>query len=143
MDPSDKLVWDQAYDEEYDGLISLPTWEIVSEAEYRQLSKGKRALPMMAIATIKNDEHNKPKRAKYPLVVLGNLDYHEWSKEDTAAPVLSQLELRLFTSLAVHHRHALKNCDVKQAFLQSSLPPDEEYFLCPPPGCPRSKPGQY
>jgi hypothetical protein len=65
MDPSDKLVCDQAYDEEYDGLISLPTWEIVSEAEYRQLSKGKRALPMMAITTIKYDEHNKPKRAKY------------------------------------------------------------------------------
>ena len=43
MDPFDKLVWDQAYDEEYDGLISLPTWEIVSEAEYRQLSRGKRA----------------------------------------------------------------------------------------------------
>jgi hypothetical protein len=97
----------------------------------------------MAIATIKYDEHNKPKRAKYRLVVLGNLDYHTWSKEDTAAPALSQLELRLLTSIAVLHRRALKNCDVKQAFLQSSLPPNEEYFLHPPPGCPRSKPGQY
>jgi hypothetical protein len=37
----------------------------------------------------------------------------------------------------------LKNCDVKQAFIQSKLPEDEEYFLRPPPGCPRSKPGQY
>ena len=72
----------------------------------------------MAIATIKYDEHNKPRRAKYRLVVLGNLDYHTWSKEDIAAPVLSQLELRLLTSLAVHHRGALKNCDIKQAFLQ-------------------------
>jgi hypothetical protein len=32
---------------------------------------------------------------------------------------------------------------VKQAFIQSSLPEGEEYFLRPPPGCPRSQPGQY
>jgi hypothetical protein len=53
----------------------------------------------MAIATIKFDENNHPKHAKYRLVVLGNLDYHTWSKESTAAPVLSQLELRFVTLL--------------------------------------------
>jgi hypothetical protein len=143
MDENDKSIWDAAYNEEYDGLESLPTWEVLSEAQYRQLSKGKRALPTMAIATIKYDENNKPKRAKYRLVVLCNLDYHTWSKESVAAPVMSQLELRLLTSLAVFHKKVLKNCDVKQAFIQSSLPPDEEYYLRPPPGCPRSKPGQY
>jgi hypothetical protein len=47
------------------------------------------------------------------------------------------------TLLAVHNRRVLKNCDVKQAFIQSSLPSDEEYILRPPPGCPRSQPGQY
>ena len=88
MSPSDKAVWDAAYDEEYDGLTCLPSWEVISEDQYYKLSKGKKALPTMAIATIKYDEFNKPKRAKYRLVVLGNLDYHTWSKEDTAAPVL-------------------------------------------------------
>jgi hypothetical protein len=97
----------------------------------------------MAIATIKYDAHNKPKRAKYRLVVLGNLDYHTWSWESTAAPVLSQLELRLLTSLAVHHHCVLKNCDVKQAVVQSKLPENEVYFLKPPPGCPRSKANEY
>jgi hypothetical protein len=92
----------------------------------------------MAIATIKYDEHNPPKHAKYRLVVLGNLDYHTRSKEDMAAPVLSQLELRLLTSLAVYHKRVLKNCDVKQAFVQSTLPDNEIYFLKPPPGCLRS-----
>jgi hypothetical protein len=143
MDPADQLIWNDAYNEEYDGLVSLPTWEIILEEKYRQLSKGKKALPTMAIATIKYDEHNKHKRAKYHLVVLGNLDYHTWSKKDTAAPVLSQLELRLLTSLATYNKRVLKNCDVKQAFIQSSLPEGEEYFLRPPPGCPRSQPGQY
>jgi hypothetical protein len=56
---------------------------------------------------------------------------------------MSQLELRLLTSLAVYIRRVLKNCDVKQAFIQASLPADEQYFLRPPPGCTRSKPGEY
>jgi hypothetical protein len=63
-------------------------WEVITEDQYHQLSKGKRALPTMAIATIKYVENNRPKRAKYCLVVLGNMDYHTWSKDETAAPVM-------------------------------------------------------
>ncbi len=37
LDPADKQVWDAAYDEEYDGLASLPTWEVITEAQYKQL----------------------------------------------------------------------------------------------------------
>jgi len=143
MNPTDKSIWDEAYLEEYDGLTSLPTWEVLTEAQYKALSKGVKALPSMAIATIKYDSFNRPKRAKYRIVVLGNHDYHTWSKEATAAPVMSQLELRLLTSLAIHHRRYLKNCDVKQAFVQTSLPEDEHYFIKPPVGCIRSKPGTY
>jgi hypothetical protein len=54
-----------------------------------------------------------------------------------------QLELRILTSLAVYHKRVLKNCVIKQAFVQSSLPEDEVYFLKPPNGCPRSTPGTY
>jgi len=143
MDPGDREIWNTAYDEEFDGLEALPTWEVITEAEYKRLSKGKRALPTMAIATIKFDENNRPKWAKYRLVVLGNHDPHTWSKDEIAAPVMSQLELRLLTSLAVYYKRVLKNCDVKQAFIQSHLPDSEEYFLCPPSGCTRSKSGQY
>jgi len=82
----------------------------------------------MAIATIKCDEHNRPKRAKYHLVVLGNLDYHTWLKEDTAAPDLSQLELRLLFSLVISNKRVLKNCDIKQAFMQSTFVDDIIYF---------------
>jgi len=71
----------------------------------------------MAIATIKYDEFNRPKRAKYRIVVLGNLDYHNWSRADTNAPVMSQLELRVLTSLAIANKRVLKNCDIKQAFV--------------------------
>jgi hypothetical protein len=124
-------------------LSSIPTWEIITKSQFKKLSKGCKPLPSMAIATIKYDEHNQPKRAKYRIVVLGNLDYHQWSKESTTAPVMSQLELQLLTSFAVYHKRTLKNCDVKQAFVQSSLPSDEEYFVKPPIGCPKSLPGSY
>lgn len=107
-----QLIWDEAYTEEYDGLQSIPTWEVLTESPFRQLSHGRKSLPSMAISTIKYDAFNKPKRAKYRIVVLGNLDYHQWSKESTAAPVMSQLELRILISLAVHHKCTLKYCDV-------------------------------
>ena len=42
LDPEDKLVGDAAYDEEYDGLEPLPTWEVISEEQYHQLRNGRR-----------------------------------------------------------------------------------------------------
>jgi len=143
MNSVDQSTWNDAYLEEYDGLASLPTWEVLTETQFKALSNGVKFLPSMAIATIKYDSFNRPKRAKYRIVVLGNHDYHTWSKEATAAPVMSQLELRLLTSLAILHRRYLKNCDVKQAFVMSSLPENEQYFVKPPVGCFRSKPGTY
>ena len=143
MTPEDKIIWDQAYDEEFDGLSSLPTWEILTEAQFKSLSAGAKALPSMAIATIKYDSFNKPKRVKYHIVILGNHDNHIWSKSSTAAPVMSQLELRFLTALAISQKRVLKNCDVKQAFVHSSLPDNEVYFVKPPKGCPRSAPGTY
>jgi len=58
----------------------------------------------MAIATIKYDSNNCPKRAMYQIVVRGNHDYHTWSKASTAAPVMSQLELCLLTALAISNK---------------------------------------
>jgi len=143
LNASDKKIWDEAYNEEFDGLASLPTWEVFTESQFKTLSKGTKALPSMAIATIKYDAFNHPKRAKYHIVILGNHDYHTWSKESTAAPVMSQLEPCLLTSLAISQQRVLKNCDIKQAFVQSSLPADEHYFIRPPKGSPRSQPDTY
>jgi len=143
MNSNDQRIWGDAYSEEYDGLASLPTWEVLTEKQFKQLSKGIKALPSMAIATIKYDALVQPKQAKYRIVVLGNHDYHTWSKAATTAPVMSQLELQLLTSLAVFHKQVLKNCDVKQAFVQFLLTENETYFVKPPAGCPKSSPGTY
>ena len=61
MSPGDRHIWDSAYNEVYAGLELLPTWEIITEEQYKLLSKGKKALPTMAIATIKYDDRNRPK----------------------------------------------------------------------------------
>jgi len=61
MSDSDKVIWNTAYCEEYDGLAELPTWEVLSESQFKQLSKGVKALSSMAIVTLKYDEFNRPK----------------------------------------------------------------------------------
>jgi hypothetical protein len=34
MIPGDKDIWDAAYDEEFDGLASLPTWQVITEDQF-------------------------------------------------------------------------------------------------------------
>lgn len=110
----DKKIWDDAYFEEFYGLKDLPAWVTITEAEYQRLKhKTGRALPTMAVSTLKHDENGNPKRAKYRIVVLGNLDPHLWKKSDTYAPVMSLIELRLFISLAIHFKQILKSGDFK------------------------------
>ena len=144
LENADKKIWAKAYDEEFDGLADLPAWTVISEAQYRKLRPTVgNALPTMAISTVKYNENGLPKRAKWRIVALGNLDPHEWSTNECFAPVLSLPELRLLTSLAIHHKRPLLSGDIKQAFCQSTLPPSEKYVLRPPPGCPRTPPNTY
>ena len=137
LNNNDKEIWDAAYSEEYLGLKNLPAWITITESEYKSNRKlYGTLLPTMAISTVKYDEHGLPKRAKYRIVALGNLDPHDWSKPDCFAPVMSLKELRLITAIAVKNKCILQSGDFKQAFVQSILPQDETYVLKPPPGCP-------
>ena len=99
---NDKLIWDQAYIEEYYGMhTQSKIWEYIMEAKYKALRPIEgTALPTYAISITKKDENRKPVRAKYRIVVLGNLDSHDWSKSEFFAPVMSQMELNLMISLA-------------------------------------------
>jgi deoxyuridine 5''-triphosphate nucleotidohydrolase (dut) len=145
LSPKDKQVWDEAYREEYFGLHQdTHTWHYITEAEYQNMkSILGRPLPTMAISKIKRDEKGNPVRAKYRIVVLGNLDPHNWSKSDCFAPVLSAMELRLLVAIATHLRVIPKQCDAIQAFCQTTLPPEEQYVCTPPKGCPLTPPKTY
>ena len=120
------------------------TWEYITEDENKALRPiiG-NALPSMAISKVKTDEDGTPDRAKYQIVVLGNLDPHKWNNSDCFAPLLSALELKLLVALAVQLRCIPKSGDVSQAFVQSVLPDDEKYMIKPPKGCPTTSSKTY
>ena len=142
LSAADKIIWDQSYLEEYMGLHrDTQTWEYITESEYQDLKKiiG-RVLPTMALSKIKKDENGKPDRAKYRIVVLGNLDPHEWTNQECFAPVLSPLELRMLVAISAQLKIIPKSGDVAQAFVQSVLPQDEKYVIRPPKGCPITPP---
>jgi hypothetical protein len=143
--PADKEIWDSAYLEEYLGLHETThTWDYISEAEYQVLKKEiGTAIPTMVVSKIKYDESGVPDRAKYRIVVLGNLDPTNWSSADCFAPVLSALENRLLTVIATQFKVIPKTGDFVQAFCQSHLPPDERYICKPPAGCPITPPNTY
>ena len=144
MPPSDRSIWDAAYSEEIKGLQARKTWDTVSESDFQAIRhKVKALLPSMAISTIKYDEDGYPKRAKYRIVALGNLDRVHWTKGEVYAPVMSMIELRFMTSLAVRHRCVLKSGDIKQAFVQATLPKDELYVIRPPKGCLHTHPTEF
>ena len=141
MEQSDKDNWDASYKEEYDGLVNINTWTVITEAEYQEnREKYGRKMPTMAIAVIKRDRQGRPDCAKYRIVALDNLDSHKWSRANCYAPVMSQQELRFIMTLASKKKCVPKTGDIKQAFCQSQLPEGENYICTPPPGCILSKP---
>ena len=145
MNPNDNSIWDRVYLNEYLGLTEdTNTWEYITEKEYHLLRPiTGNALPSMAISTIKKNTEGKPIRAKYRIVVLGNLDPHTRSKRDCFAPVMSQLEFRTMIASAVHLQRPPRSGDFKNAFCQSTLPPDEQYIIRPPTNFPLTPPRTY
>jgi hypothetical protein len=84
----------------------------------------------MGIATVKYDAFNCPKQEKYRIVVLGNINHHSWSKEFTAALVMSQLELLLLTSMTFFIGGLLKIVTVSRCLC--NLPYMIMDLLCDP-----------
>eukprot|EP00957_Ditylum_brightwellii_P094621 7206185-Ditylum_brightwellii.AAC.1 len=110
-------LWKEAYNKDFYGLQNLPLWSVINEVTYQKLGPVMgNALPSMAISMITYDQDIFPKRVKWRIVALGNLDPHEWSSEEVFAPVMTMLELRVLVSLVMHHKQHLKSGDVKQAF---------------------------
>jgi hypothetical protein len=139
-----KSIWFESYQEEYEGLISNDTFDIISEAEYQRLKQlhGVHAIPSMCTFVIKHN-NGVPIRAKSRIVVLGNLEQRSWTKAACFSPVISIPMIRLLTAMAVQRGRTLKQADCKFAFIQTALPPDEHTIVKPPLGCPFSKTRQY
>ncbi len=94
----------------------------------------------MTVLTIKKDKNLLPLRAKSCIVVLGNHKDRVWSKLDHFVPVLCSDSLRFLVSLAVERRCTLKHDDVKNAFCNGVLPPEEVTIVRPLLSDPSTKP---
>ena len=126
LDHSDQKTRKEDYDEGYYGLQDIPTWTTISEQEYSKIKHIVcHAFPTMDIFIVKYDENGNPKRTKWRIVALSNLNPHEWSTNNCFAPVISIQELRFMVSLAVHHKCILRSDDIKQAFCKAAIPDDE------------------
>jgi len=120
----EKSIWFESYQEEYDGLISNDTFDIISEAEYQCLRQlhGVCVIPSMCIFVIKHT-NGVPTRAKSHIVVLGNLEQWSWTKADCFSPVISIPMIRLLTAMAVQRGRTLKQADsFKQPYRLTSIP---------------------
>jgi hypothetical protein len=140
----DKDIWAASYKEEYDGLISNHTFDIIPEEEYQKLkcNHGVHAISSMCTFVVKHT-NGVPARAKSCIMVLGNLEQRSWTKADCFTPVISIPMIWFLTALAVQNGRTLKQADCKFAFIQASWPPDEHTIVKPPIGCLFSKSGQY
>ena len=141
----DYAIWLCSYKEEFDGIKSLDTYEVIDEAEYLRLVRlhGIKAIPTMCIHTVKPDDKGMPDRAKSRIVVLGNEEDRIWTKNDLFAPVIMKHSIRCAVSFATSKGRIAKQCDAKNAFCHPDLPEDEVCVVTPPRGCPYSKPGTY
>ncbi len=140
----DRDIWLDSYKEEYNGLSTNETFDLMSEDKYFRLCKqhGIKAIPSMCIFTVKRT-NGVPVRAKSRIVVLGNLDPRPWTKSECFSPVVSLPMIRLLTALAVHNKRTLKQGDCKFAFILATLPEDEITIVKPPVDCPLSGPRSY
>ena len=57
---ADHKVWLESYQEEYDGLMSMDTMEILTTSQYSNLKNAPKAIPTMCVLTVKTNENNKP-----------------------------------------------------------------------------------
>ena len=83
----------------------------------------------MAISTIKYDENEKPKRVKWIIVSLGNLNPHEWTNTEFYAPLMSITEVIIVVALSIHHKHPLRYSDLNQDLVMDTLIDNEKYVV--------------
>ena len=110
-----RLVWTESYREEYEGITSNSTFDVISEDDYVAHCRrtGTKAIPSMVVFTVKHDSSGRPVREKSRIAVLGNKDPTQLTKADCYAPVASITVVRFFTAFAVSKQCTLKQGGVK------------------------------
>lgn len=129
----DAAEWVAAMNEEVEALLSKETYTLV------ELPRGKKALGVKFVFTIKRDANGNVERYKARLVVKGFLQREGVDFNEVFAPVSKHSTLRALLALVAAEDLELHQLDIKTAFLNGDL--EEEVYVEQPPGFKQGGPG--
>ena len=119
--------WVQACKEEIAAQNKNHTWDIVV------LPSGVKTIGSRWVFKTKRDRNGDPTRFKARLVAQGFSQVPGVNYGETFSPTLKMNTMRMFMATAVHKNWAIRQLDVKTAFLIPELPENEVIFMRAPP----------
>jgi hypothetical protein len=118
--------WIKAMNEELNSINENQTWEITD------LPSGRKAIGSKWVFKIKRNEIGEIAQFKARLVAQGFTQKYGVDYDEVFAPVARPATLRSLLSFSGKEKYAVKQYDVKTAFLNGVL--EEEIYLKQPPG---------
>ena len=118
--------WQAAIRSEYDSLIARKTWKLVPRPAGRKLVDSKW------VFKVKRNADGSIARYKARLVARGFTQEHGVDYNETFAPTVKAVSLRVLLALAAYYDWEVEQFDVVTAFLEAGL--DEEIYMRQPEG---------
>lgn len=121
--------WREAVAKEYNGLISIGTFEFVPKSS---LKAGTNVMRCHLVFDVKRQSDGSIEKFKARLVADGNTQRHGVDFDRVFSTVAKLSTLRLLLVLAACEDYNLSSIDIRQAYLQATL--SEELYMDVPPG---------
>lgn len=121
--------WREAVAKEYNGLISIGTFEFVPRSS---LKAGTNVMRCHVVFDVKRQSDGSIEKFKARLVADGNTQQYGVDFDRVFSTVAKLSTLRLLLVLAAAENYNLSSIDIRQAYLQATL--SEELYMEVPPG---------
>ena len=118
--------WQAAITSEYESLVSRKTWKLVPRPAGRKLVDSKW------VFKVKRNSDGSIARYKARLVARGFTQEHGVDYNETFAPTVRVMSLRVLMALVAFHDWEAEQLDVVTAFLEADI--DEEIYMRQPEG---------
>jgi hypothetical protein len=118
--------WQAAITEEYESLVARKTWQLVPRPAGRKLVDSKW------VFKVKRDSDGRIARYKARLVARGFTQEHGVDYNETFAPTVRVMSLRVLMALAAYYDWEAEQLDVVTAFLEADI--EEEIYMRQPEG---------
>lgn len=121
--------WREAVAKEYNGLISIGTFEFVPRSSLRE---GTNVMRCHLVFDVKRQSDGSIEKFKARLVADGNTQQYGVDFDRVFSTVAKLSTLRVLLVLAACEDYNLSSIDIRQAYLQATL--NEELYMEVPPG---------